>query len=870
MKKTLLLLFFNFLLLTCFAQTWQEADSLRSVYINKQIFDTALIYAEKAADLVKTEFGENDSLYADMISGIGYVYGFSGNYKKAITYFQKELEIRKNTQGKTHQDYSKCLSNIGALYTKLGQYEKTLPLFQEALENTEKSLGKEHAFYGAYLNNLAFLYMRMGEYEKTLPLHIEALENTKKTRGTNHPRYGITLNNLAELYRIMGQYEKALHLYLEALENAEKTLGKEHSNYGNYLNNLALLYQDIGEYEKALPLYLEALENTKKSLGKGHSNYGRCLYNLALLYQDMGQYEKALPMYVGAIYNNFHNLNNAFTFLSENEKQNYVNTILRNFSICQSFLMDYASEEPEVGSYAFNLELTTKGMILNSGIQMRQSILNSGNIEALDKYDEWIIVRTNLANQYSMPINKRSSDINLLEQKAEKIEGELARISNTFKQSTNLGSIKWQDIQKKLNPNEYAVEFASFHYRSSKTWTDSIMYIALVMGHKDDHPKLIKLCEQRQLDNLLNKGDLDDFSYVNNLYKGIGSSLHLKEGEIEYGDRLYKLIWEPLTSYIEEGSKVYFAPSGSLHQIAFAAVPYIDNKRLSDVYNLQQLSTTAMLLEKEEEALFNSIALFGGISYDVNEPELLAVAQNIDTDMDFVSRSLPESIDRGDINWPYLPGTLNEVKSISYLAEKNDYSTIIFTGNNALEENFKILSGINSPDIVHIATHGFYFPAPEKGKDEENQYQDKSAFQISENPLNRTGLLFAGANHTWRGEFFSGGIEDGILTAYEASNVSLLNTKLIVLSACETGLGDIQGSEGVFGLQRAFKAAGAKYLLMSLWKVPDNETAMFMEYFYKQIFTGKNVSDSFKETQEYMKNKFPLEPYKWAAFVLVK
>lgn len=235
---------------------------------------------------------------------------------------------------------------------------------------------------------------------------------------------------------------------------------------------------------------------------------------------------------------------------------------------------------------------------------------------------------------------------------------------------------------------------------------------------------------------------------------------------------------------------------------------------------------------------------------------------------------MTEDLNRGGESWNYLHGTLEEVNNIQKIAKDKNISTLYFTGNDALEENFKLLNGNASPSILHISTHGFFFPDPEQKKEDLERMritgEDKNVFKLSDNPLNRAELLFAGANHTWKGENASENLEDGILTVYEASQIYLPNTKLVVLSACETGLGDIKGSEGVFGLQRAFKAAGAEYLMMSLWKVPDKETAEFMEEFYKELFKTNAIENSYKTAQDFMKEKYPDEPYKWAAFVLVR
>lgn len=194
----------------------------------------------------------------------------------------------------------------------------------------------------------------------------------------------------------------------------------------------------------------------------------------------------------------------------------------------------------------------------------------------------------------------------------------------------------------------------------------------------------------------------------------------------------------------------------------------------------------------------------------------------------------------------------------------------MYSGKQATEEAFKKLSGNNSPRVLHIASHGFFFPDPKKQNLNEFGDESQQVFRSSDNPLNRAGLLLAGANRVWKGDTLPVNVEDGILTAYEVSNVSLNNTELVVLSACETGLGDIKGSEGVFGLQRAFKMAGAAYLLMSLWKVPDTETTELMTKFYSTWFSGKTIPEAFHQTQTYMKSKYPNDPYKWAAFVLVE
>ena len=205
---------------------------------------------------------------------------------------------------------------------------------------------------------------------------------------------------------------------------------------------------------------------------------------------------------------------------------------------------------------------------------------------------------------------------------------------------------------------------------------------------------------------------------------------------------------------------------------------------------------------------------------------------------------------------------------------RHDIDTTTLTGLNALEESFYSLSGNNSPSIIHISTHGFYYPDTVSDEYRKNMMYSATGdirFKYADDPLLRSGLILAGGNNTWKGLPRPEGVEDGILTAREVSNMNLLNTELVVLSACQTGQGDVKGSEGVEGLQRGFKMAGVHYIIMSLWQVPDKETTEFMEHFYSLWPGGElSIRDAFRETQLKMMHKYPNEPYKWAGFVLME
>jgi len=817
--------------------------------------------------ILKKNLGEDNIDYASVLNNLANLYEAKGDYAKAEPLFVKALPIFKKEFGEDNRNYSLSLNNLAYLYQTMGIYTKAEPLYVEALAINKKVLGLEHPEYAGSLNNLALLYQDMGLNAKAEPLFVEALTIRKKILGLNHPDYAKSLSSLAQLYEDVGDYEKAKPLFIEALAINKKALGEDHPDCAKSLNNLASLYKVTGNYAKAESLYLEALSIVKKALGPDHPDFADYLNNLANLYVAMGLGAKAEPLYLETKKIVLQNINRNFGFLSEVEKEKYLASVFSDFNVYHSFLKKYCRVKPSVAADSYDIELVTKGMILSSGIQLRQTIQANGDKDGIELFDHWIGLKNMLAKLYTVPIAKRQLNTDSIENLATNDEKELTRLSSSFRQGKLLTEANWTAVQQALRPNEVAIEFASFQYYDSKRWTDTTLYTALVLRKHDPYPTLVNLCRQDQLNVVLHGADNKNSSFITNLYRG--ATVMSDNTSTATRQKLYKLVWKPMEKFLHPGDHIYYAPSGSLHQVAFAAIPREDGKLLSDRYNLTQLSSTVMLLQHVPavDTKNLSIAAFGGIKYDASTTELASVA--VKNSLRFVSRSLISDSTRGG-SFYYLPGTLTEITSIDSLAKVYHVSDTLYTGINATEESYKRYGSGPSPRIIHIATHGFFLPDPKKAKQNNAGLLSGPQFQLSDNPLNRAGLAFAGANHAWKGEATALGMEDGILTAYEASNVPLSSTELVVLSACETGLGDIRGSEGVFGLQRAFKAAGATYVMMSLWQVPDKETAEFMKVFYKNLFSGHTIENAFNSSQNTMKNKYRDDPYKWAAFVLLR
>jgi CHAT domain-containing protein len=518
------------------------------------------------------------------------------------------------------------------------------------------------------------------------------------------------------------------------------------------------------------------------------------------------------------------------------------------------------SKTDSVLNQCYDNQLLLKGLLLNSSSGIMLEASNSKDTVFSNTYWKLKQLRSKISELQSTPIDERKFNLDSIEKLANEEERKLVKLSKNFAHQLKQYTYKWQDVQNNLKSNDISIEFIRINYKLNRTpgiKSDSIGYAALILKKGMQHPEIISICSELTLLKMVGELSWADETLCKLIYKT----------ESKKGLRLYNFIWKPLEAFLSGVNTIYFAPVGLLNQISFAAIPTPDGRLLSDQFNLNLVSSTRVLIEKENDRKprFDDAVVFGGILYDSDSLYIHSLSIKNKTDEDQLRQlfNKSDSFKTEVKKWYYLPGTETEADKINKLLKKKKINTIYYSGNNGLEENFKEYK--TSPSILHIATHGFSFPTPVKGM-EYTLFENSFVYNL--NPLFRSGLLFAGANRTWSGAKPIEGIDDGVLTAYEVSNLNLSNTKLVVLSACETGLGDLKGNEGVYGLQRAFKMAGVKYIVMSLWQVPDAQTVELMEYFYKELFSGKDVRNAFAKAQDKMKLKY--EPYYWAGFVLVE
>ena len=802
----------------------------------------------QCANIEKEIFGEKHPSFIASLNGLASVCNEMGQYAKAESFSLQSIEIQKELYGEKHPHLAYSLINLARLYKIMGQYEKAEPLYLQALNIRKESFGEKHSSFANSLTRLADLYQIMGQYEQAEPLFIRALNINNEVYGEKHLQFAKDLGNLAVLYKNMGKIEQAEELYIQSIKLKKETLGEKNISVANGLNNLSSLYYETGKYEQAEPLLIQSLNIRKELLGENHKDYATSLNSMALLYRDMGQYEQAEKLILEANNINENLLINSFSFLSEKEKVNYHRRTVPSTDILKSIALNHHSDD--ISKEIFNTILFEKGLHLNSNVQTNEFIQAQSDSMIRQSYLDLIANKKKLYEQYQKP---ETADTEILEKNIELIEKELAKASASFREEQLFNKIDDVQIANNLQNGEVAVEFT--HFESS---TDSVIYAASILDDSGNI-KFIPLTSEEELNKKFKKGDSNS-SFINTLY-----SYSTRGITVDAPSSLYELIWKPMEPFLKDVEKIYYAPSGILNKMNINAISLNDEEVLADKYELIELMTTrSIAIDYEKESNKNAY-LIGGVEYDNNEFMEPHDTTSIVVEYDKITfRSLDQSLRGG--TWDYLKWTKTETESINKLFTNSGYDVTYKTEGKATEEDFKTLGTSEaSPKIIHLATHGYFFPDIKENKDPLSQ-----AFKTSDHPLLRSGLILAYGNHTWQGKSIAEGQEDGILTAYEISNMNLSNTDLVVLSACETGLGDIEGNEGVYGLQRSFKIAGVKHIIMSLWEVPDRATSVFMTTFYDNYINEKiSIRKAFNKTQLQMRDRF-FDPYNWAGFVLIE
>ena len=805
----------------------QLVDFCRRTYLNKTESIEYDFYSTSHAYLTYMIIGENYYI-RDLCMNIE-------SFKK-----QKDYEVNYNLRKESLAWHEAQFGKYSRYYTKRLLEQSVKELFgnnnlNTALEYAQECLNICHdtPYADSLLIALAYksigiCYTCMGkEYEKKAE---HALKNSFEIlyRNLKYDKFKLPRLEAMECNNRLVNESKDFYLRDEYKEgNVQEFL-----NLTIILNTLYKASKNI----KALAYTTQRAINTLEKASFDKAEYPELYQDMCVVcYWDIRQFytDKYLPTFDSIA---MHNIIKYFRNQPAKQRNRYYlkNSIERYFSEYYLGGIYYRIDVPNI-SYqywfennllitcydkpsnitigeAYNGALFSKGILLNTEIEMRKLIAESQDNTLINNYQK-------LQNNYHRLEKANIEEKKDINKEIEDIEAELLIKCKDYGDYTKKLSYKWEDVKSKLTNGAIAIEFVNF-----KTGEDSVIYAALIIDNKSLAPKMIPLFEKKQLQNI------DRKNYYNSY-------------------ELYSLIWKPIENILVNATKVYFSPIGELYNIAIESIPGIEKFQKTLFY---RVSTTKSIITDNIKALEKKAIIYGGLKYDTDESTLIKDSHNYNVDRSLITDdNIADSLNlRNGV--VYLPSTKEEALDIESKMLKSKIQVSLFTDKKGTETSIKSFSG-KSMEIMHIATHGFYWTEEESKRMGTLEFIMNSAnSDVEDKTLTRSGLLFSGANNALSGKKMPHGIDDGILTAKEISQMDLRKLDLVVLSACQTGLGEISG-DGVFGLQRGFKKAGAKTLMMSLWKVDDKATQLLMSRFYSNLIAGKSKIESLRDAQKYVR-----------------
>ncbi len=768
----------------------------------------------------ETEIGAGSIALASIYCNLGVVDQSQGSFTEAEKYFNKSLEILRRKGRASSLSYAIALNNKALLYNEIGQFSEAISTIQQAIYIADGELRSKGRDNVSFKINKGLIHYSAGEYPEAEKIFREVIELKKKRMAENQTDVANVKNYLAATLMATGNTGEVNSLLNDALSVFKKKYSAEHPAYVKTKHNLGRYYLTTGNYGSAATVLQEVNTTYQNFFGENHPDFLSSLEDLAVVAWKQGNRSTARARFDQVVKSNLTLVEQYFGAMSEYEKSQYWAKVRPSLLKYYAFAVENGTADPQLLTEMYNLHLKTKGVLLSASAKVREQILSSSDEQLRDTYQEWVKMKEDLLLYYSYSkaqLTELKIDVPAVEAKANQLEKDLNRMSSEFAASNKLPTTSLEDIKSKLGATDVAVEIIGYP-EFANSFTSNKNYAFLLASPGTVHPELVVLEGGQDLDTKYAK------AYLNMV-------------KLKSTDRItYQKFWKPVDEKLSGKSNVHLALDGIYFQVNVGALQRPDGSFVSDAFNLHLYSSTRDLVKPKSLSARAKKANFFGNPY-------------------FGSKGLIAP----------LPGTKTEIEAVSQITESRGYATSTFTQREATEANFK---GIQSPSLLHIATHGFFLP--------ESQTSGEKVFGVDvteakDNPLLRSGLMLTDAEATMT-EGTQGTevntTNNGILTAYEVMTLDLNATDLVVLSACETGLGEIKSGEGVYGLQRAFQVAGAEAVVMSLWKVSDDATQKLMTSFYQNWMGGKPKEEAFFAAQKSLRTNYP-EPYYWGAFVMM-
>lgn len=777
-------------------------------------------YYLSALEVLESNNLQNDKVFRFVLGALSVLYCQVQNYDKANNFNGRaKLLFEKNMD--FGDGYVRCLGNGAIIQRALGHNTVAKMYTDVALRQAKKNLNDT--------TSISSQFTGLSQFMKE-DVNASSLDKNYFIQGRIIP-YVTLLATSATLYSDLGYFPDAIRFAREAVRVSEEYGLKEALPY----NNLGMLYFSKSKFAQASEWLLKAFPLCKTP----SENDEIGLNTILSLYLS---HDISTASYAKEVSSSMRqNIKDNFSFLSSEERTKYWKHF-ENYLPLINLAIYNSGNEAYYGSIYDNI-IATKGLLLRSSNNIRDAVLRSGNPEDIEFFTQIGDLRIQL--QTETDSLKRIGIRNTIE----KLDKTLTRNVSSYADFAKKNDVNWNNIKNALSEEDIAMEFYNipliWGIDSIQTMDGEPRYCAVTLKKGYKYPHIIPLCKESEISSLENYDCYET-------------------------DSIYHMIWEPLEEELKGVKNVYFSADRELHKIGIEYAMQQDGSRMGDKYNMYRLSSTRLLGEERHHLNTNTAVLYGGLRYDLGRDDLIAESRRGEYHASKATRAV--NIENLRYGVQYLPGTKEEVEAIAKdFDATNSNKCITITDVAGTEESFRALAN-KDVSIIHLATHGFFWTEEETEKRSYVSFltdRKKQNMSYEDKTLLRSGLFFSGANIGLSGGELPDDVEDGILTAKELADMNLGDVDMVVMSACQSGLGETSG-EGVFGLQRGFKLAGANTLLMSLWKVDDAATKLLMTNFYKHYLSGKTKQESLKLAQQSLRNTPEYSDYEyWAAFILL-
>ena len=831
--------------------TAASSGALAALYFATGAYDKAALLFKRALRIRESLLGAEHPDVATVLNDLGRLNSFAGNFAESEASYLRAAAILTKAFGSDHPETVSTQVNLGNLYTAAGEYTKAERLFKQQLTVIEPRLGPEHPIIAVTLVNLGIVYREIGAYDAAAPLLERAAAMSRNLLGPEHDETAAALAELAALRYLQGDFSNAQQLYENVLAIQEKALGAEHPDRAFAMGELATVHRAMGAYGKSRTLYNRAATMQGRSLGSEHGNVTFARIRLALLSWTLGRPLEAVPSLrnIQAIVER--QRVSQLRYSSQSRNQAYLQRSFEQELKNAALSLAVALESPEAIELGLTTALQYKGRVQDAASASVERLRQSLRVEDRVLFTKLAEVANRLsaltyqgATDLSRPsIDRHLQQLRELAEQQESLESELAQRSSEF--GREVASVTVRSVRQAIPRDAALLE-----------WIQYVPYDARVSDLRSawGPPRYaVYILKAAGAAHVIDLGEARDIELAAQAFRSAVSTRSSTDF-MQRAATLSDKIIAPLRPHLSGVRHLLMSTDGVLNLVPIGALLDEHGSYLLDRFEISYLTSGRDLLRflHAGPRLSSNIVVIGNPDYDEQTP--LAYRDGAASEP---QRSA--DLDRDGLSFRSLPGTALEADAIADLLRNEGVR--VLTQSQASETRLKQVHG---PRILHLATHGFFL-------DDQTPWPKTTVTAVpgiesfsNENSMLRSGLALAGANRRR-----SGFVDDGILTALEASRLDLRGTELVVLSACDTGIGEIRNGEGVGGLRRALLLAGARSQVATLWKVADLRTKDMMVSFYHNLVAGEGRAEALRHAQQSIQRSTRPHPYYWAGFVSI-